>query len=896
MAETEARQIPQKEIFRQRQLEYWQALAHKLENYRDTCGVSVRDMAVGLNVSGQKLYTFLKEPSKGISLSWSDLMGLWTELVDPPQEIHQKLRPEHSKQRQKLKQEGPGPLLATLGFAAPNEQNSDSSAQVVGEVNTFDAQQWLTKTDNPQVVRAIARLTSPWIQDESVRTELAGEVINLILSQGRPGRVPQKQQISDWDSIRNWPITEMNEKDSVVVDNYQKEIQKLMSFGKQDFVAAELYEIYQSVLEHRLLNYEIPNYISITNCESRKLSYVIENIDDGTRRIFVEAERKLSPFKFENIIDAELSIENHPVLEVAISCRFPHLEADDSDVIWRHSSTASHVENMLSAVKDGLGYPFDVVALTTRRIGQVESGTVRAEVSLADPNDFQNGRERDIHQGWWVEHSTVLAILKATVDATKRWLSKQADVDVKRYYDCFKKIAEVDEQIFISRASFYSHIPELNYKITARSIKNVEKVISEFPRQGSIWKYFERNIQLLAEKSRTAQLTQMHISLLEGDIPTAKEFLSDAYSTALLQPSNAILALNSASCVMFYNLMEGNQAFLSQKSWRTGIVYSLESNAGKLSKYIAQKGCIDIDAYLYASQFWGTVSYLEFYTASGETDIPVLELAAENFIAAAHYACRIGHMKRAIHWLAYASRTYCRLGNVERAEYYLHLAKRELSLRSSLTQLGDVEPLMTYSEFADRVNNVRDDIGASRKQWGHFASQHQNWSMSNIYIAQAEVAFLKEDYGSMLGCCCEALEVAVFTGFARLAIDSLFNLARAAEHVNKNERNPFLRYREPQKMWDRNDFTTHLYSFLEKLGKTLSWQDIAPKLYRYSAESWGSWSVQKMAVSQDTIQQILEKDGTQSVTADTALSESDEIHPFAIAIRDRSFLSQLPAK
>ena len=113
-----------------------------------------------------------------------------------------------------------------------------------------------------------------------------------------------------------------------------------------------------------------------------------------------------------------------------------------------------------------------------------------------------------------------------------------------------------------------------------------------------------------------------------------------------------VLVLNASSCVMFYYLLSGNNKFISNKEWRKKDAFCLDSNLQRLGRYIQESCCIDIDAYLYASQFFGTISYIEFYTATKKDDEKVLQESADNLIAAAHYACRIGHMKRAIHWFS----------------------------------------------------------------------------------------------------------------------------------------------------------------------------------------------------------------------------------------------------
>ena len=75
---------------------------------------------------------------------------------------------------------------------------------------------------------------------------------------------------------------------------------------------------------------------------------------------------------------------------------------------------------------------------------------------------------------------------------------------------------------------------------------------------------------------------------------------------------------------------------------------------------------------------------------------------------------------------------------MERAKYYSELAQRESMRSRSLEQLGDVEPLMNYSELADKVYSV--ELQESLDRWNESNGQEQNWSMSNVYLSVGEIA------------------------------------------------------------------------------------------------------------------------------------------------------------
>jgi predicted DNA-binding protein YlxM (UPF0122 family) len=859
--------------YRSQQNQYWNNLKVELEQYRSSCGATVQEIADGLEISRQSLYKFLKKPEQGLPITWATLMSLWDKITQPNQEVSQKLKLDERLNREQMRNEGPEKLLMLTGFMPP----ASSSTQ------TFKVSPW--EVSNPQVRRAISRLCSNWVHDDIVRTYLANYVIDLVLERGRAFNQSHVELISNQRDIEEWPKERLQSSEPNAIEKYKKEIKKLAIFGKRTFVDSELFELYQSIHEHEILNSRIPNHINIIDCQFRILSDSIKNINLETTQKFLIAEQRLLNYlqtsEVENTTtlireleeneskESVSSLLSNPVIEVAIKCDFSYGTQSYPSVIWRYSSTSPHIRNTFSAIKNGLGYPFEMAGISTRSTGRRERSLIRSEVILVDPE-----QPKQVYQGWWVDSSTIIGLLRAVVDAVKRWLAAQdPEIDMSRYYECFQKLAEIDEKLFISRASFYSHIPDLNHKIANNCVEEIKDIKKKFVEDRKQTKYFQNHIEILTRKSHTARMTQMHIALLEGNIERASNFIDEAEdvtfmkaASQLTRSQDMILILNASSCVMFYYLLTGNIKFLNNKSWRTDSAFCLETNVERLGRYIQENFCIDIDAYLYASQFWGTISYIEFYTATKSEDIDNLRESSNNLIAAAHYACRIGHMKRAIHWLAYASRIFCRLGDLERAKYYAELAQRESTLSSSLEQLGDVEPLMNYSELADKVYSVGFEFRGNSNQWSN--GNDQNWSMSNVHLSYGEIAIAEGRQEEAIDHFCKSLIISVNTGFSRLSADSIYNLHRASKTLRIFTENPFLTEVNKKNTWSRNAFTQDLFNFLCKLGAEWEWQEVSDKLGIYSKKIWNNWFV-------------------------TAKSDHSKAHTFDKLIDQEIFLSNL---
>ncbi len=852
--------------YQEQQAYYWSNLKADLEALRQKYGATYSELADGLEISRQRLYEFLNNPADGLPIAWANLMGLWDCITQPDEKIASKLKEEHRKNREQLKRSGAKQLLERSGFLPWNEEQKGY------RISSSDS-------ENPQVYRAVSRLNSSWIQDDIVRTYLANQILDLIIEGGKLDHRAHTETITQRHQIEFWPESELNaSQESEAVEKYRQEIRKLFDSGKQEFVTAELFELYHSIYEHEVLNIHIPNHIDIIDCQFRIVSNSIHTATEAIKWKFARAEQTLIDLLRGNAgkdrssnVDFQADGRNvdsllasNPVIEVAIGCNFSYNHNSYPSVIWRYSSTAPHIRNMFIAVKNGLGYPFQLAGIFTRSTGRLERSLIRSEVILCDPE-----QKDKVYQGWWVDANTIHGVLRATVDAVKRWLADQNLGDISRYYESFQKLAEIDEKLFVSRASFYSRIPGLNYSIAEDCVREIQEITHQFSNV-SRSKYFQQHINLLTRKSRTAQLTQIHIALLEGNIQEAERFFNVTHETAFLDGSkddttsqdNSILILNASSCLMFYYLLTGNPTFLDDKEWRTHKVYCPDNNLERLGTYIRAHGCIDADAYLYASQFLGTIAYLEFYTAQKADDVPFLEKAIEHLLAAAHYACRIGHMKRALHWLAYISRIHCRLGNLKEAVYYSTLAQRETAFSNSLNQLGDVEPLMTYSEFTNKVNmhlRIEDYEGQLET-----SGNSQDWSMANIYLSIGEISLFQEEYEKAVKFFVRALEISISAGFSRLAADSIYDLYRTALQTDPDQiRSELLKL--PQ--FNRNEFTQKLGEFIAKLEQTKT-QHIPIKLQEFSIKIWNDWA----NVKRDT----------------KAIS-----HPFGRAIQEGLFLEKL---
>lgn len=850
------------------QYQYWKNLCNELSAYKKKYGVTNTEIANGLSISRQRLYDYYKNYESGLPIQRVNLKNLWELICNPSERVSKKLQDEELKNRKKLKELGCNDLLEKAGFLP--DKNLENSII-------------LDKINDPPSVRLNAHLKS--IKNERERALTSNYFLDLINDRCRLESSHDMKIIYEINKVKQIPRLELSydQSSDPALEKYDQEIDKFLNSGKLNYLTSELHELYHSINEHVILNRHMPNHITILNCEFRNISNSINDIlkvnhDEGIADIFKNSGKNLLRYlrgeeddkynvKRDDLSNDEINISYqeilHPVIEVAISCNLSYEKEEHPNIIWRCSSTDSHSRNMFRAVKNGLGYPFEILNASCRNLGSLEKSLIRSEVMIIDPEAPDK-----VYQGWWVDINDITGNLRAVMDGIKRWLSDQKDINPSSYYRAFQKLAEIDEQLFISRASFYSQKPHLNHTILDDCDKEIEIAQNMITDQNKENKYFKDYLCILDRKRWLASLTKMHIYLLEGDVSNASELCKVAEAILFSVTDNEnekeskdsgdnILFINASSCIMFYKLLAGERDFIENKHWRDdgidGARFNIHKNMGKVRKYIQDNNYIDIDTYLYTSQFLGTIGYLEFYVANENEDIEHLENAINYLLDAANYALRIGHIKRAIHWIAYISRIYCRLNNDIDADKYLRLAINIGQKSASMNQLGDVEPLMFYPALSRKVFSA---LEADNSMLPNELGNSLSWSMSNFNLAKGELYLIKKDFDKAEECFFQSLINSISTGFSRLAADSIFNLFRLSQNHEIKSINRFYQEVSP-KVLSRNTFNKSLAAFIKRIESQKSESNLSEELKKYSQEIWNSWSSVKAINTHQSSKHIL---------------------------------------
>ena len=467
----------QKSGHEREQAQAWKAFSGELNHLQTEYKATKTEIIEGLHVTRSKFYAFEKNPEEErLNIDRSNILNLWAYLCD----TESRKIPKNAKtQREQLREAGPDRLLESLGFMAQKEGSRRGSAIA-----------------DPQIQRVISRLESNWIYDGAVRVYITNKILDQILDLGRPDSAMHATTVP-LDEVAVWPEGDtLESRNSRVNQKYKRSIQELVRAGKTEFVESELFELYQSILEHDELGLGGDTKLHVIDCQFRALSQslsklvggeedtdarVVEpkeqsrpSIDINFTNISERAEKRLVSLLIQNdsdysdTDDSIIDIVSTPCLEAKIRCQIKTKEAAKIITI-RYSSTSTHVENMLRAMSRGLGYPLGVSGFSVRATGRTEKSLARISIALSKlkenagttpPSHVGPERIEDVYEGWWVTSNTIIGILNATSDAVTRWLYSEG-IKADEYYEACSRSAELSEAFHNLRKELYEQTPDV---------------------------------------------------------------------------------------------------------------------------------------------------------------------------------------------------------------------------------------------------------------------------------------------------------------------------------------------------------------------------------------------------------------------------------------------------
>ena len=824
------------------QRRYWAQLREELQQYKVDLGATNSELAEGLSISRQPLVSFIREARPDLPIQRLHLIRLWERLSASDKRSSKRLSEENLINRQVLRSAGSNRLLRAAGFLP-----DDDGLQL--EVNSERYQ---------QIQRIVSGLSNIPVRDDSDFVDLVDALETEVVSKAfgfkrlLPNLAAQKfsydssseSEIAQWAD--KWIKENLHMKPiSFIESRFKRSLYKLIRQGKYDLNDREIFELYLSILENNRIDTKTRSgcKIRITQCQFTNLTFSILSLDlsedqhfrENLMHVFLKAEAQLR-FSVEEYTqpngvqeqrkDLERLVSD-VVTEASVTCFFRMSGQNDSlgeSVRWCYSSSATHFENMFTAIYKGMGCEGDLelVDFSTSSLGKRSNSLVKSSTT------FKSREGSRLHQGVWVDSSAVVGTAQSVAVAVKSWLSDNLSdpAAYRDYYEACIAIAKMDYSLrhgckFLSdyvlqqREEDPLAAPAKEYLIDQVVIpieRLLNGTLSSIP---ALKSWYGLN---LGRKYCWAQIACARSAFVEGNVKKAAEFLDNTdMMLAIPGVSDDVpLALRLNLEKMLLPFYGGNQEFIADRGWRQ----SLQTNLQALREYIYTRkssslhrrycGRLDSDVYLCASEIFARAGRLEF-TFATEVEEKYLEQSVDNLLMAAYYSSKVGEHQRTAHWLANASRVYCRLGNGDNAGKLANIAERVLK-RAIDQRYG-----LQYKEA------IMAEVDISRGE--------------KLLLIEQEPLLALQSFG-------KAVQGASYLGFVRLLADSLYNVSRAAEDLDSAvDVDVVLGHYGNEKKQPPNRIVKEVVDFLVNLDQTLLWSDVAVQFRQQAQKIWHHWAV-----------------------------------------------------
>lgn len=821
---------------------YWDQLRQELHRYKHELGATNIELAEGLTISRQPLVSFMQESRSDLPIQRVHLMCLWYSLTSPECVQKKRLATKCQHARQMLQKAGPDRLLQLAGYLPKGEQ--------------------LKLAINPERYQQIQRIASGLsmipVQDDTDFIDLVDflerEFISRTFAIKNMIKIPPKEVLSSQylseENIDYWVNKWIKnniymELKPSVESRFRRAIYKFIRQGRHTLTSREIFELYLSILENEKIYRKIENSfkIRVSQCQFADLTFSIFELDDSgdkafrdkLMQLFLHAESRLRFADSDDDSQGSYSAERQRYLkgvvadvvtEASVTCIFQsyrNKQKYSERICWNYASSATHFENMFTAIYQGMGCEeeLELVDFSTITIGRRVDSLVKASTTLKE-----HEQER-LHQGIWVDKSTVVSVAQSVVVALKSWLTaKLPNGDAYTlYYDACTDMAAITHCLHHGCKSLSEYVlqpqeeeradPARDY-LLKNVVRPVERLRQDVLASTPILQaWYSANLE---RKNCLSQISCARSCHVEGDLKRAAEFLEQAQETLQLPGVNEDVALDLRleQEQLLQKFYSGDHTFIANRHWRESFPshlkllrdYIFESDSsGTQRRY---RGRLDANVYLCVSEIYARAGRLEFVFATREEEAHLVQ-SADHLLIAAYYASKVGERKRTAHWLANASRVYCRLGDGGMANKLIGMTDQLLC--QSIDQ--------------------------------RYSDQYKDAIMAEVHISRGEKALLiDQDPQEAIYYFGRSFQGAAYLGFVRLLADSLYNIARAAETLEQpvNLGNWLGCYGVSQKRTG-NHFVTEAIDAISSLDSNMMLADTAPFFKQAAQKIWHDWTV-----------------------------------------------------
>lgn len=610
---------------------------------------------------------------------------------------------------------------------------------------------------HPQILRIASRLSDISISDTEI-----DNIFNLLLDrlfQALRGWQKESQKTQFLlEEAKQWKIN--SSFTETMQEKFQKALTSFSCAGKKVFSLEELFELRSNIKEREKLRIKPGDdfRIRIESCEFENLR------SHSPALIKLLNDLQINPGILLGMSDDDFFNETSSVLISKIEGRFGNTDP----VIWQFSSNHAHIDNSIKAVMKGMGCPLQLKKITASNLSDGTGSLARVSVTLIE------SKSKRTYHGLWVSQSVIIGVAQATVEAVSSWvfamLPPEPKNELESHFQAFKHVSceysNLDRSIrkLLNLVNNYDLLnPEASLenqyaRSDETSIPELETSIQELRR--TIYRICNSNASLDIVYNQYMNEINMQESVLiwmkmrlcrnRWDLKNFEDCLNKAKDVSTKIPSPIEVLFESER--MIFQFIDGNEEFLRGKLWRKDRSSILEQSLSKLRQFTEgfdlNYRVHDDLSYLATSEILGTVSRLDLYFCD-HNDKDILNDAAQRFMMAAHFACKIGLRQKAARWLAFASRCYTRLKNSNRSK---------------------------------ECYNVALDIVAPTIE-ARFDSRYKDAILAGMNLARGELALLEREHEKAGQFFCNGLVGALYIGFTRLSADCLFGLSRVQTEI-----------------------------------------------------------------------------------------------------------------
>ncbi len=721
--------------------QYWDRLRNKLIDYKNELKATDMELKDGLSISRQPLSLFLNRKKSTLPISRSSLISLCNYLSDPKNLEKKANIPDAAKEKRlSLRQTECDSLLMAAGYL-PQTQ----TIEVSSDLDKRQARQ---------------RKYREWSDEKTL-----------------------EQWINDHPNIENLSLP--------LKAKLQETINRLCLFGESFFSDYEIDKVYGALKAEAEKSADINHAEILEAITLQVVSFSFKDIsfsltdhisDVELNRDFLRVSKRTESAireKYSSILD---NIDDSvfvipPMTKTLIQVKFQD-SLPTQTIYFCHISDNTHFKNAFAAIRSGMGYAkeksLESYSTKVETLGEQTSCLVEAAVVLEDKNSHQK------YISQWVDNNTVKSVIQATLNSTRDWLTNLLQ-------------AQNTEGLVRSTRELINYESHESYKNCCEEVNTIHTILDKSRQALGGYRFAgigaTYTLENVLEKIQKLKFKYQHTHFFDLFVYRIIYFeclaywmLARAYhvqgnilkSKARLDSLNQVKAEIQDNCVVailyeiemtllkFFSgnkefLASPNQWLLNQSNWLSQLQDYLKTDHPEYGHF---KESCNIDIYAIAAEIFGRAGRLSLTFNQGSFE--VINHAIDNLLSAAHCCARIGHQKRAAHWLVNVSRAYSKIGDGHNASLFIKLAT-------------DIIELSIAPQYEDEARQS-------------VSEEYRESVMAEVYLASAESSFLiEQDCFKASGCFIRALKGSIYLGFTRVISESLYGCSLALRQVNQQE-------------------------------------------------------------------------------------------------------------